>query len=180
MVYVTHDQVEAMTLADRIVVLNEGAVEQVGTPLGLYHHPRNRFVAGFIGSPRMNFVHGTIAAVEGGALTVDVGGGVRVCADVAANGAAPGQKITLGLRPEHLVRGGAEDVRFEGEVIAVEHLGGETFIHVARHSGDPMLLKCEGGAPIRVGEQLSFGASAAACHVFDGQGAAFARRGRGG
>ena len=178
MVYVTHDQVEAMTLADRIVVLNDGAVEQVGTPLGLYHYPCNRFVAGFIGSPRMNFVDGTIAAVDGGALTVDVGEGILARADVAANGAAPGHKVTLGLRPEHLVQGGAEDVRFEGEVIAVEHLGGETFVHVVRHSGDPMLLKCEGGSPTRVGERLSFGAPAADCHVFDEQGEAFARPGR--
>jgi multiple sugar transport system ATP-binding protein len=177
MVYVTHDQVEAMTLADRIVVLNEGAVEQVGTPLELYHHPRNLFVAGFIGSPRMNFVEGTLTGGGADGLDVDLGEGVQARLPIEANGAGAGQRVTLGVRPEHLVAGDGAEVRFAGEVVAVEHLGGETYVHLARRSGAALLLKCEGGARTRVGDTLSFGAPAAACHVFDARGIAFARPG---
>lgn len=176
MVYVTHDQVEAMTLADRIVVLNDGAVEQFGTPLELYHQPRNLFVAGFIGSPRMNFVDGTIADVGPRAVTVDLGAGARVDLPVRGNGARRGQKVVLGLRPEHLVRGDGAALRFEGPVVAVEHLGGETYIHVAATSGDPLLLKCEGGVGTRVGDTLSFGAPVTACYLFDEHGTAFIRQ----
>ena len=175
MIYVTHDQVEAMTLADRIVVVNDGAVAQVGTPLELYHHPRNLFVAGFIGSPRMNFLDATVVGGGTDGLGVDLGDGVRARLPIESNGARGGQRVTLGVRPEHLVPGDAGDLRFAGEVVAVEHLGGETYVHVARHDGAPVLLKCEGGARTRVGETLAFGAPAAACHLFDADGIAFPR-----
>jgi multiple sugar transport system ATP-binding protein len=123
MIYVTHDQVEAMTLADRIVVLNAGIVEQFGSPLDLYHHPDNLFVAGFIGSPKMNFLPGEVETVSGNAVNLRLADGGPVVAPGTANGLQPGEKVTLGLRPEHLLEGGGGDAELKGRVVAVEHLG---------------------------------------------------------
>ena len=130
MIYVTHDQVEAMTLADRIVVLNAGTVEQFGSPLELYHHPQNLFVAGFIGSPKMNFLPGEVEAVTDNALTLRLADGGALIAPGSRNGLQPGEKVTLGLRPEHLLEGGGGDAELKGRVVAVEHLGGETYVYV--------------------------------------------------
>ncbi len=170
MIYVTHDQVEAMTLADRIVVLNAGVVEQFGAPLELYHHPQNLFVAGFIGSPKMNFLEGTVAAAAGNALTIDLGDGTRVVAPVSANGTQAGEKVTLGLRPEHLIAGGGGDAEFTGRVIAVEHLGGETFIYLQRGEGELLTVKAAGKSRTKVDDVLPVGVPAGACYLFDSRG----------
>ena len=125
MIYVTHDQVEAMTLADRIVVLRAGRIEQVGTPLELYNHPANLFVAGFIGSPRMNLLPARVA----GSGQVAVGSDARPIAVPSTGQAAVGADVTLGARPEHI------DVVDEAQadlVITldlVEQLGGETYLY---------------------------------------------------
>jgi multiple sugar transport system ATP-binding protein len=177
MIYVTHDQVEAMTLADRIVVLNAGVVEQFGSPLELYHHPQNLFVAGFIGSPRMNFLEGEVSGVSANGITVNMADGAALTAPVVQNGATPGQKITLGVRPEHLVEGGGGAGELKGRVIAVEHLGGETYIYIERAGGDPLVVKSAGDSPARVDEVLPVGVPASACYLFDEQGQAFARSG---
>jgi multiple sugar transport system ATP-binding protein len=123
-IYVTHDQVEAMTLGDRVVVMKDGVVQQVGEPMALYGRPANRFVAGFIGSPAMNFIDGV--ARRDGAVFVEAVGGVRLPlpADAAV---ADGQPVTYGIRPEHLDL--AED-GFEGEVAVVEPTGSETQVFV--------------------------------------------------
>ena len=157
MVYVTHDQVEAMTLADRIVVLRAGRIEQVGTPLELYREPANRFVAGFIGSPAMNFLD---ARVAGG--RVGVGGG-----DVAP-APLPDGPCTLGIRPEHLARdpGGA----LAGTVEVFEHLGGESFVHLALDDGQALVAKLDGDETFRPGQALRLGVAAGRCHVFDADG----------
>jgi multiple sugar transport system ATP-binding protein len=176
MIYVTHDQVEAMTLADRIVVLNAGVVEQFGSPLELYHQPQNLFVAGFIGSPRMNFVEGTVAERAGNALTIALGDGSQLVAPLGADGLRSGQKVTLGLRPEHLQVGGGGDALLRGRVIAVEHLGGETYVYLERGQGDPLVVKAEGDCPVRVDERLPVGVPASACYLFDDAGQALARR----
>ncbi len=176
MIYVTHDQVEAMTLADRIVVLNAGVVEQFGSPLELYHQPQNLFVAGFIGSPKMNFVEGTVAESAGNALTIALGDGSQLVAPLGADGLRPGQKVTLGLRPEHLQVGGGGDAELRGRVIAVEHLGGETYVYLERGQGDPLVVKAEGDCPVRVDERLPVGVPASACYLFDDAGQALARR----
>nr|WP_298689128.1 sn-glycerol-3-phosphate ABC transporter ATP-binding protein UgpC [uncultured Dongia sp.] len=127
-VYVTHDQVEAMTLADRIVVLNQGVIEQVGAPLELYRRPANTFVAGFIGSPKMNFVTGAAAAVHGA--------------------------HTLGVRPEHLeVR--AQDGLWRGEVAHVEHLGSDTFIYVEVPEIGTLTVRLDGEATLETGAAIS-------------------------
>ncbi len=175
MIYVTHDQVEAMTLADRIVVLNEGRVEQIGTPLELYHHPRNLFVAGFIGSPKMNFLSATIAACDGNQVTLDLGTGRPVIAAVAdAKSLQPGAKVTLGLRPEHLTDTSGEG-QLEGEVIALEHLGSETYVHLAYGNDEPLVIKSAGDTAIEVGQHVSVVVPPQACYLFDEAGVALQR-----
>jgi multiple sugar transport system ATP-binding protein len=176
MIYVTHDQIEAMTLADRIVVLNAGVVEQFGSPLELYHHPCNLFVAGFIGSPRMNFLEGEVKGGAGNAITVALADGSEVLAPSPAEGSGPGQKITLGLRPEHLRVGGGGDSEIRGRVITVEHLGGETYAYLEQGDGGPLVVKAEGNARIAAGDLLPVGIAMESCYLFDGSGTAFARQ----
>ena len=117
MIYVTHDQIEAMTLADKIVVLDAGRIAQVGRPLELYHYPANRFVAGFIGSPRMNFLPVKVTATA-------------IDQVVESAGVQVGSNMSLGIRPEHLLSSDIADVTLEGEVQVVEQLGNETQIHI--------------------------------------------------
>jgi multiple sugar transport system ATP-binding protein len=180
MIYVTHDQVEAMTLADRIVVLNAGAVEQIGTPLELYHHPQNLFVAGFIGSPKMNFLAGTVSACGATRVTLDLGTGTGsgrpVIAAVAdATRLRPGMKVTLGLRPEHLTDTSADDAQLDGEVIALEHLGSETFVHLDCAGGEPLVIKSPGDTAVEVGQRVSVEVPPHACYLFDETGMALTR-----
>jgi multiple sugar transport system ATP-binding protein len=129
-IYVTHDQIEAMTMGDKIVVMRDGVVEQTGNPLDLYDHPANQFVAGFIGSPAMNFLPGTLRRADSAAF-VDLPGGTRVPAPAGAAG-ADGQPVILGTRPEHLtlVDGGGIPAR----VVVVEPSGMDTFV-ACRHEG---------------------------------------------
>ena len=131
MIYVTHDQVEAMTLGDRIAVLKAGVLQQVDAPLTVYEQPVNRFVAGFLGSPSMNFVE---AAVDGGAVRV---AGARWVADPPLAAALPahaGKKLTAGVRPEHLALSAAPDA-LQGTVEFSEVLGAETLLYVGTDAG---------------------------------------------
>src|SRR6478735_8569480 len=130
MVYVTHDQVEAMTLADRIVVLNAGHIEQVGSPIELYEHPDNVFVAGFIGSPRMNFLPGKVVQASASEATVELPGGERLRARVDASRAKPGDEVRVGLRPEHLHPDSNENA-LSVSVTFVESLGSSTQAYCA-------------------------------------------------
>ena len=164
MVYVTHDQVEAMTLADRIVVLRAGRIEQVGTPLELYREPANRFVAGFIGSPAMNFLD---ARVDGGRVLL---GDAAVTSATLADG-----PCTLGLRPEHLTRD--PDGALASTVQVFEHLGGEAFVHAALADGQEVVAKLDGDESFRPGDALRLGVEARRCHVFDRQGSRASRSG---
>ena len=176
MIYVTHDQVEAMTLADRIVVLNAGAVEQIGSPLQLYHNPCNLFVAGFIGSPKMNFMPVTVSACEASRITVDIGDGRNVVAAVADNVVLrQGTPLTLGLRPEHVSAAGDGPTRIEGKVVAVEHLGSEAYIHLAHGGTDPLVLKSGGDTSVREGQWVSVAVSPQTCYLFDEAGSALPR-----
>jgi multiple sugar transport system ATP-binding protein len=152
MVYVTHDQVEAMTLADKIVVLNAGIVQQVGSPLELYHHPANIFVAGFIGSPKMNFLKARIEAVDAVSVTVgspDIGTLVLPKANVAAK---VGDEVTVGIRPHHLTLGGAGNL--VGQVALVERLGNETLTAVVLGSGQQIVVALPGDIDVAAGQQL--------------------------
>jgi multiple sugar transport system ATP-binding protein len=155
MIYVTHDQVEAMTMADKIVVLQNGIVEQVGSPLELYHHPRNRFVAGFIGSPNMNFIETEIQKVDAEAVTVGLPGGGAVSVPVRGEGSRVGDKVTLGVRPEHLIEGGGGDGQIPGKVIVVERLGGGTLIYVHLEDDQAISAQIDRNSPIRVGDDIN-------------------------
>jgi len=175
MIYVTHDQVEAMTLADRIVVLNGGRVEQIGTPLELYHHPRNLFVAGFIGSPKMNFVTARVTNCDGSKVTIDIDGRSVIVNVSEATNLQPGISVTLGLRPEDLKDADPGEAAIEGEVVAVEHLGSESYIHLAYGGAEPLVFKSTGDTAIKPGQRVSVAVPATACYLFDAQGTAIPR-----
>ena len=149
MIYVTHDQVEAMTLADRIVVLNGGRIEQVGAPTELYHRPANRFVAGFIGSPGMNFLPCEVTPDGGATLS-----GRPV---PGAGGLPSGEEITLGIRPEHLVETAADSALLSGRVDLVEHLGEVTLAYLTTPEGRQVIAKLAGTREIAPGAELHLG-----------------------
>jgi ABC-type sugar transport system ATPase subunit len=165
MIFVTHDQVEAMTLADRIVVLRKGVIEQVGTPLELYNKPANIFVAGFIGSPRMNLMPGRIGRVDGHAAEVDLDHGQTLSADFP-NPPKPGSTITLGIRPEHLVPAAPGAGILKGQVQIAEQLGGETYVYVSLPGGQSATVEIKGQAAVRPGEPMELAFEGARFHVF--------------
>ena len=167
MIYVTHDQVEAMTMADKIVVLNAGVIEQVGSPLELYHRPNNTFVAGFIGSPKMNFIKAEVANVKDGKIEVGLPGGGRLLLDSKTKQAAKGQAVTLGIRPEHFRTDGKSDALLRGTVRLAEYLGSESMFYVALADGSDLSIKADGLAKADPGSELVVGLPAAACHLFD-------------
>ncbi len=180
MVYVTHDQVEAMTLADRIVVLSAGRIEQVGAPLELYEHPCNLFVAGFIGSPGMNFVSAEAEEADARQVTVRLPDGARVRCTVDGSGVQRGQALTLGVRPEHLraVAPEAGDNVLRARVTFVESLGGTTYAYAdfaGMKDGEALTAELDGTLRPRAGDALVLGAPAERCHLFDGQGRALRR-----
>jgi multiple sugar transport system ATP-binding protein len=167
MIYVTHDQVEAMTMADRIVVLRAGVVEQTGTPLELYNEPANEFVAGFIGSPKMNFIPVEVAASNGHEVTVALPGGSRVDLRLASP-AAPGTGMKLGIRPEGIVIDPAGPVA--GQVSVVEHLGSETLVYVDVGGGNLVTVKTGPNVPAAVGDSIRLSLEGTHLHAFDREG----------
>jgi multiple sugar transport system ATP-binding protein len=169
MIYVTHDQVEAMTLADKIVVLQGGVIEQVGSPLDLYHHPQNLFVAGFIGSPRMNFLTVTVTAINSSTTTVQLPGGKTISIPVQSKNLAVGDRPTLGIRPEHL-RFDHTNATITGEVKVVERLGGETFAYINLPDGETMVVQTDGDSPVQLHDQVPIYLNGDRCHLFDTQG----------
>lgn len=179
MIYVTHDQVEAMTLASKIVVLNAGRIEQIGAPIDLYRHPANLFVAGFIGSPQMNFMGGIAELADGEAVTVRLNG-ARLRLPRRNAEVAPGAKVTVGIRPEHFrVAGqdeGADDqvVEFDAVIDLVERLGGETLAHLRMPAllDGVMVVKLSGDVPLRIGDGLRIGVRLSQCHLFNADGRA--------
>ena len=175
MIYVTHDQVEAMTLADRIVVLEAGEVRQFGSPLDLYHHPQNRFVAGFIGSPKMNFLPAELVGTDNDRAQIRLQGDAVVSAPIRAHGSAKGEGYELGIRPEHLTEGGGGDATISGPVVAVEHLGAETYLYVDMGQELPITVKAAGNSQTRPGDTIGIGIPAGACYLFDKDGKAFER-----
>ena len=174
MIYVTHDQVEAMTLADKIVVLDKGRISQQGSPLDLYTHPANRFVAGFIGSPAMNFLGGNASASASG-LTVTLANGSSVTLPPRAVGAlATRGAVELGIRPEHvrLADPGGAGAPLQGKTSVVEQLGNTTYVYVDTPSGQ-MIVEAEGGRQIAAGTPVALQFDAARVHLFDSTGRAW-------
>lgn len=157
LIYVTHDQVEAMTLADRIVVFRQGQIEQIGTPLELYRNPTNRFVAGFIGSPAMNFL--TARSAEG-QIFLD---SQAVCGGDYEEG-----HVTVGIRPEHLSMDSAGAIH--GTVQVFEHLGGESFVHLETSDGQPLVAKLDGEHTFVPGQPCRLHINPEKCHLFDAAG----------
>ena len=175
MIYVTHDQVEAMTLADRIVVLHAGRIEQVGTPMNLYEQPDNVFVAGFIGSPGMNFIKATVVEADARGASVKLGGGEVIRCMVDAAAARPGDKVTLGVRPEHL-RAGVAVNALQTSVTFVESLGSMTYAYCSNAGVDDVLTAAvEGDRVIHNGQALALGVPEEKTYLFNEQGRAFRR-----
>jgi ABC-type sugar transport system ATPase subunit len=164
-VYVTHDQVEAMTLADKIVVMNKGRIEQTGKPLELYYKPANLFVAGFIGSPAMNFLNATVE--RAGLLTLADGQVLNVKLPVACK---KHDKVTLGCRPEHMKIGGGPELNLKGTVDIIERLGETGFAHVRLASGQTIIVEVRGDPGIQSGGVASIGMDSGYLHIFDASG----------
>ncbi|MBB4955190.1 multiple sugar transport system ATP-binding protein [Agrobacterium vitis] len=173
MIYVTHDQVEAMTMADRIAVLNGGNLEQFGAPLELFEFPANKFVAGFIGSPQMNFYNGTIRHVQAEMLAIEVDGLGLVTVPVDGTSAAIGQPVSLGLRPNHFRLTGqssATDHKISFRADYSESVGTETYVY-GRIEGNPTPTSVHLSGHVTVGENemIEFAAQPGHFHVFDGK-----------
>jgi multiple sugar transport system ATP-binding protein len=167
MIYVTHDQVEAMTMADRIAVLKDGRLEQFGRPLDLYNRPANLFVAGFIGSPRMNFLSGKLAAANAAGVTVTLDAGGKVTVPCDASGVAVGSEVKLGVRPEHItVVDGEGDVKLS--VTITEQLGGESYLHGALASAETLSVRLAGQTGVKRGDAVGLRLGEPALrHLFD-------------
>jgi lactose/L-arabinose transport system ATP-binding protein len=169
MIYVTHDQVEAMTMADKIVVLRDGRIEQVGSPAKLYEDPDNIFVAGFIGSPRMNFFDATVLASDAGMATVSLPrlGGAVLPVRVSQS-LAPGQQVKIGLRPEHFSPDGSMSVELDIDVI--ENLGGVSYAYSSTETESrPVVVELRGSSRPTDGGRLRIAFDSAAALVFDAE-----------
>ncbi len=160
MIYVTHDQTEAMTMATRIAVLNKGNLEQVGSPFELYNNPRNLFVASFIGSPKMNLLKGD-ATGQG----VNLSGLGTLPARPDTSG-----PVTVGIRPEHLALNQPGDIAVDGTITLVEYLGSELFVYVALADGQSLLAQTPGNAQFKRGDKVLLGFKAGDAHFFDAEG----------
>jgi multiple sugar transport system ATP-binding protein/alpha-glucoside transport system ATP-binding protein len=175
MIYVTHDQVEAMTLADRIVVLKSGRIEQVGTPMELYHHPGNLFVAQFIGSPAMNILPASVERA-GATTAISYAAGGRTEVPAATPADAKGATISLGVRPEDLRVATGELALFEGRVDYIEQLGEVQLIYVDIGRRDqPLVAKLPGNADIGRNVTVRLAADPGSLHIFDAEGRSFSR-----
>ncbi|MCH9853640.1 MAG: sn-glycerol-3-phosphate ABC transporter ATP-binding protein UgpC [Alphaproteobacteria bacterium] len=176
MIYVTHDQVEAMTLADKIVVLRAGMIEQIGTPIELYNNPCNKFVAGFIGSPAMNFVSGTITASK---LTMPMLSDKAYKIGANANGDANGE-VTVGIRPEHISIDGTNNAKINAKINAkmndggsdftieiVEQLGGVSFIHAIAENGEKLIIEARGESNLKPKDKCSVTLDDSKLYLFD-------------
>ena len=167
MIYVTHDQVEAMTLADRIVVLRGGRIEQVGAPLTLYHQPDNLFVAGFLGAPPMNFLQGEVRQWQAGLALVTLDGGAHVQVRLR-DAVTPGARVTLGLRPEHIVLNAQDGI--QATIFAVERLGEGSYLYAGvdgqANGAGQVVVRADPDTEWAVGQRLSIGAPLERIHAF--------------
>ena len=168
-IYVTHDQVEAMTLADKIVVLRDGLIEQVGRPLDLYDDPANQFVAGFIGSPKMNFIPAQVVEKSPAGVTIALKrlGDVRLTLPISA--AEPGQDVTLGVRPEHFGPPGAGGADITVDIDVAEHLGATSYVY-ARTDGDPLIIERADSRNETGADTITISIDPAKAYLFDQSG----------
>ena len=175
-IYVTHDQVEAMTLANRIAVMNHGKLLQFDEPQVIFDDPSSKFVAGFIGSPAMNMMEGKISGISDKSLEIELEGQhkVKVLCNPNEN-VRTGAPVHFGVRPEHLDPEGNGDAKIPAKVFAVERLGGETYLYVNTREGREFTVHAPGDKVVYEGEEISVGVSSESCHVFNQQGTAFER-----
>jgi multiple sugar transport system ATP-binding protein len=171
MIYVTHDQVEAMTMADRIVVLRGGHVEQVGTPLELYNRPANRFVAGFIGSPQMNFLRGSIALAKGGGARISVNAAPQAESAATllhAEALTADGSVVVGIRPEHIALGAIDtpSLRLSATIERIEQLGAASFLYCILPGSERLTVHAQGQVEFRAGQEVDVSLPVAATHVF--------------
>ena len=172
MIYVTHDQTEAMTLANDIVVLDEGIVSQNGSPMDLYKNPNNLFVGGFIGSPKMNFISSKILSKSNESTEVDLMGGSKIIVPKTSASASEGDSVELGIRPEHLTVNADGDGSWESKVFVVEKLGSGTYLYLEKE-GEPLVVETDGDSNVKVGDTVKVGFDASRCHLFDSSKQAF-------
>ncbi|MEQ8339456.1 MAG: sn-glycerol-3-phosphate ABC transporter ATP-binding protein UgpC [Marinovum algicola] len=165
MIYVTHDQVEAMTMADKIAVLRLGRLEQFGRPLDLYNRPDNLFVAGFIGSPKMNFIRGRVS--ESDRTVMELETGERLTLPETGFAQQPGEAVTLGIRPNQLRAG--EDGPIALEVATIEQLGGDSYLYGKLRNGTGITLHLAGQTSVRIGEVIAITPEIEAVHLFDSE-----------
>jgi multiple sugar transport system ATP-binding protein len=169
MIYVTHDQVEAMTMADRIVVLRDGRIEQSGSPLDLYNRPANRFVAGFIGSPKMNFLDAHLADRDTDVITVTAPGGLELALPAPSAHRLDGDRVVLGIRPEHVV---IADAGMPMQISLTEQLGGNTVLYGNVGERQSMVVQVVGQSPIKRGDTVHLQFPRDHCHAFSSSGLA--------
>ncbi|MBL0404095.1 sn-glycerol-3-phosphate ABC transporter ATP-binding protein UgpC [Microvirga aerilata] len=174
MIYVTHDQVEAMTMADRIVVMNEGRMEQAGRPLELYHAPRNTFVAGFIGSPKINLLPGSVQAIGSEGVTIALSVGGTLAAQVVPGDLRPGNEVIVGVRPESLHQASGSE-GFAARVDVIERLGNETVVYASLPTGETIIFQDRGAGSIGIGSTVRLSADPEHCHLFHKDGTALSR-----
>ena len=172
MVYVTHDQIEAMTMADRIVVLNQGRVEQFGTPMELYHHPATKFVASFIGQPNMNFLPAKVTGTDADGLSVQMENGLQLKLPVETGSASIGENVDIGIRPENIAQG---PKGLKLNVSVVERLGGTSITYGTTDAGTRICAALDGVAKVREGETTELTLDPRDCHVFDASGTVMRR-----
>lgn len=177
MIFVTHDQVEAMTLADRIVVLNKGGIEQVGTPMEIYRRPRTEFVATFVGSPRINLLPVAISEGPGGEARVRLGDGAEIDTAVPAAALPRTDTLTLGLRAECVRVAAPEGAAAQGTAEVVERLGERTLVHVVLADGSRLVAEDSGLSAVRTGERVGLAIDGRSAHLFDAQGLGHHARG---
>ncbi len=172
MIYVTHDQTEAMTLADKIVVLRAGIVEQFGTPLELYDDPDNEFVAGFIGSPRMNFMDGEVTSTKRGSAKVVMPTLSNLKIDVATRDRTPenGEAVKVGIRPEHFISATGAKHKFKAPTTVVEQLGGNSYLYLNIGGGLPLTVEQKGHTDVQDGQIANVGVDPTMAMLFGSDG----------
>ena len=164
-----------MTLADRIVVLNEGSTEQIGAPLALYHRPQTRFVAGFIGSPKMNFLPVHLTGVAGSTLTLRYGSDGTITSNTFVPPETGNGELTLGIRPEHLTVCDLESSELGATVRVVEALGSDTYIYADLPTGEQIVIRAQSDTRVRRGETIGLRLEKGSEHLFEAKGRALAR-----
>ena len=171
MIYVTHDQVEAMTLASKIVVLDNGQISQVGTPLELYHKPANKFVASFIGSPAMNFFNGKIISVSGNDVKIGIAQAKHIKISLLSTDLRRDDQIEIGIRPEHISvsQSNAKSADISGVVSIVEQLGNSTVLYVDSEIGQ-VIIECDGNTKLQIGNKIGLTFDNKQIHAFAASG----------